>query len=146
METAINNDLPLYTISSAAKLLDISVHTLRMYEKEGLIVPFKKASSHRLYSNSDIERLKCIRQGINEFKISIAGIKAIYSLIPCWDIVKCTEADRNNCNSFKEHSKPCWCYAHENTCKERNCRECDVYRNHSDCGRIKNLIKSICLR
>lgn len=146
MEPTIDNDLPLYPISSAAKLLDISVHTLRMYEKEGLIVPFKKESSHRLYSNSDIERLKCIRQGINEYKISIAGIKAIYSLIPCWDIVKCSEDDRNNCNSFNEHTKPCWCYAHENTCRERKCRECDVYKKHSECGAIKNLIKSITIR
>jgi hypothetical protein len=33
---------PLFPIRTAAKLLNISVHTLRMYEKEGLIIPFKK--------------------------------------------------------------------------------------------------------
>ncbi|MFH2031950.1 MAG: MerR family DNA-binding transcriptional regulator [Bacteroidota bacterium] len=39
---------PKYTISSAANLLGISVHTMRMYEKEGLIIPFKKESNQRL--------------------------------------------------------------------------------------------------
>jgi predicted site-specific integrase-resolvase len=39
---------PVFSISTAAKLLDVSVHTLRMYEREGLIIPFKKDSSQRL--------------------------------------------------------------------------------------------------
>ena len=48
----INNpNSPKYTISSAATLLGISVHTLRMYEREGLIIPFKKESGQRLYSD-----------------------------------------------------------------------------------------------
>ena len=79
-------DIPLYPISSAAKLLNISVHTLRMYEKNGLILPYKKESNHRLYSESDIDRLKCIRKAINQRKISINGIKTLYAMIPCWQV------------------------------------------------------------
>lgn len=75
-------DEPIYPIRTAAKLLNISVHTLRMYEKENLIIPFKKSTNHRLYSNSDIERIKCIRNAINEMTISIKGIKRIYSMTP----------------------------------------------------------------
>ncbi|MCX8056055.1 MAG: MerR family transcriptional regulator, partial [Ignavibacteria bacterium] len=82
-------DKPKYKISEAAKILGISVHTLRMYEREGLILPFKKTTNQRLYSEKDIERLKCIRNSINEKKISIEGIKRIFSLIPCWAIVNC---------------------------------------------------------
>ncbi len=141
MENLENYDLPLFPISSAAKLLNISVHTLRMYEKEGLIIPFKKESNHRLYSKADINRLKCIRKAINESKISIAGIKTIYSLIPCWEITKCSEEDRNNCFAFKAHSQPCWTFKHEiNTCANKNCRNCDVYIQYAECSQIKELI------
>lgn len=91
-----NNDLPIYPISVAAQLLNISVHTLRMYEREGLIIPHKKKSNQRLYSKVDLERIQCIRKAINESKISINGIKTIYSLIPCWELVKCSEEDKKN--------------------------------------------------
>lgn len=135
---------PIYSISAAATLLHISVHTLRMYEREGLIIPFQKESKQRLYSRADIERLECIRSGINEMKMSINGIKTMYSLIPCWKIVGCSEVDRENCNAYKEHSKPCWSYCHSNNiCKDRSCRECDAYSRHSQCVEIKELIKSV---
>ncbi len=135
---------PIYSIGAAATLLHISVHTLRMYEREGLIIPYKKESKQRLYSRGDIERLECIRNAINQMKMSINGIKTMYSLIPCWKIIGCSENDKKNCKAYNEHSKPCWSYAHDsNTCEERNCRGCDVYRKHSQCGEIKELIKSI---
>ena len=137
-------NLPLYPISGAAKILDISVHTLRMYEREGLILPFKKESSHRLYSRADIERLKCIRKAINESKISIAGIKTVYSLIPCWEITKCSKSDRENCDAFKTHTSPCWTFKHSyNICERKVCRQCDVYSLYSECGKIKDLITSL---
>jgi MerR family transcriptional regulator, heat shock protein HspR len=113
----MKNNEPLFPISSAAKMLGISVHTLRMYERENLIIPYRKETGHRLYSFSDIERLKCIRESINERKISIEGIKSIYSLIPCWTIKNCSEEDRSNCSAFTNHSNPCWSFKHKNnTC------------------------------
>ena len=135
---------PIFSISQAAVLLHISVHTLRMYEREGLIIPFQKKSKHRLYSKADLERLECIRNAINEMKISINGIKTMYSLIPCWEIIECSIEERKNCKSYNEHSKPCWTYAHQNnTCQKRNCRECEVYQKNAQCGQIKELIRSI---
>jgi MerR family transcriptional regulator/heat shock protein HspR len=142
METEIKFEEPIYPISTAAKLLNISVHTLRMYERESLIIPFKKESNHRLYSKSDLERLSCIRRAINELKISIAGIRTIYSLIPCWKIVNCSEEDRNNCKAFGSHSSPCWSYKHkDNFCEKRECRECSVYKDFTECKTIKESIK-----
>ncbi|MEW6005277.1 MAG: MerR family transcriptional regulator [Stygiobacter sp.] len=139
-----NIEEPLYPISVAAKLLNISVHTLRMYEREGLIIPFKKESNQRLYSRADLERIECVRKAINESKISINGIRTIYSLIPCWEIVKCSEDDRQKCSAYNQHSQPCWSINHPNTvCENKECRECDVYRNYIQCGKIKELIKSI---
>lgn len=139
-----NKNEPIYSISSAAMLLHISVHTLRMYEREGLIIPFKRESKQRLYSRADIERIECIRKAINEMKMSINGIKTMYSLIPCWNIRNCSESDRKNCKAYNEHSKPCWSYNHDfNACQGKKCRNCEVYNKYSQCGEIKELIKII---
>lgn len=144
MEIAIDKKTPIYPIRTAAQILGISVPTLRMYEKEGLIIPNKSEGNQRIYSEEDLERLRCIRRAINESKISINGIKTIYSLIPCWEVVKCTVEDRKVCDAFKSHQQPCWTFTHPNTtCENRNCRECEVYNEFSQCGAIKDLIKKI---
>ncbi len=144
METTIKYKTPIYPIRTAAQLLGISVPTLRMYEKEGLIIPHKTAGNQRIYSEADLERLRCIRKAINESKISINGIKTIYSLIPCWGVVHCSDDDRKVCNAFKSHEQPCWTFTHPNTiCEHRDCKECEVYTEYSQCGSIKDLIKKI---
>jgi len=134
---------PLYSIGTVARMLEVSVYTLRMYEREGLVIPRRAESNQRLYSQSDVDRLKCIRTAITELKFSIPAIKTIYSLIPCWDIVKCSESDRSNCAAYSGHSLPCWTYRHKkNTCAERDCRTCTVYTLSADCGSIKQMIQS----
>ena len=139
----IQDEEPIFPISAAAKLLNISVHTLRMYEREGLVITFKKKSNHKLFSKADIKRIECIRRSINELKISINGIKAIYSLIPCWEIIKCSNENRKICKAYNGHNEPCWSYEHPGTiCEKQYCRNCSVYRKYSDCNDIKNLIKS----
>jgi MerR family transcriptional regulator/heat shock protein HspR len=143
MHSETQNDQPSYPIRTAAKLLNISVHTLRMYEKENLIIPFKKSTSHRLYSQYDIDRIKCIRQAINELKISINGIKAIYSLMPCWEVKKCSAEERNNCEAYFNHEEPCWAVKNRDSiCSIQDCRHCNVYKDYGDCGAIKNFIRT----
>ena len=144
MENNINTETPLYPIRTAAQILGISIPTLRMYEKEGLILPHKTDGNQRIYSEDDLERLRCIRRAINESKISINGIKTMYSLIPCWEVVKCSEEDRKVCDAFKDHNQACWTYDHPSTiCENKDCKECEVYTKYSQCGSIKDLIKKI---
>jgi MerR family transcriptional regulator, heat shock protein HspR len=139
----MTNNEPIYPIRTAAKLLNISVHTLRMYEKEKLIIPFKKSTSHRLYSQSDINRINCIRSAINDDKISINGIKAIYSMMPCWEVIGCSKQDRSNCSAFLLHSGPCWAVKGDDTiCASKDCRKCSVYKDYGECGSIKKFIRN----
>ncbi|SDC91028.1 DNA-binding transcriptional regulator, MerR family [Terribacillus halophilus] len=42
-----------YRIGELAKLTDLSEHTLRFYEKEGLLVPKRNVSNVRVYSEDD---------------------------------------------------------------------------------------------
>ena len=135
---------PVFPIRTAAKLLNISVHTLRMYEREGLIIPFKKDTNQRLYSKTDLERIECIRRAINLEKISIKGIVRILSLIPCWKIAGCTEQDRINCKAYNGSSVPCWMFNHkDNFCTGKNCRTCEVYKSYGECHSIKEKIKEL---
>jgi DNA-binding transcriptional MerR regulator len=57
---------PQYTIEEAAQRTGVSAHTLRYYERIGLLGPVRRApSGHRRYSNADIgliEFLTCLRQ------------------------------------------------------------------------------------
>lgn len=137
-------DNPLYSIGTAARILGISVHTMRMYERSGLIVPHKTETRQRLYAESDVERLRCIRSAINVEKISIQGIRRVLSLIPCWAIIHCGEGDRQDCPAYTGHSEPCWALKHKGAfCTEKDCRSCEVYRNYADCKSIKDRLKQM---
>ncbi len=143
-EIILSDTEPIFHISEAAKLLGISVHTLRMYEREGLVLPHKSETNQRIYSKKDIDRINCIRNAIREKKVGINGVRIIFSLIPCWEIVKCSEADRAVCGAYNGTEKPCWTYEHPDTfCEDKDCRECPVYQNYSECGKIKELIKTL---
>jgi len=139
-----DNDAPVYSIGVLADLLGISVQTLRLYESEGLIIPYKKDSGHRLYSHNDLMRLHCIRDAVTNKKLSLSSIKTLYSMIPCWSIKGCSEDQRAVCEAYNGVMEPCWSYKHKsNECESTDCRLCDVYKNHNNCESIKNSIKSI---
>ncbi len=137
-------DEPILTISVAAKLLDISIPTLRVYESEGLIIPYKKKSGQRLYSQRDIQRIQDIRKTIKQYKVSINGIKFLYSLIPCWEYKKCSDEERQACPAYYDYTKPCWAYEEKSdTCKNADCRTCPIYTELSNYDSVKELIRRI---
>ena len=141
-KNTIPNDEAIFPIRIAAKLLNISVHTLRKYERDGLIIPFKSPGNQRLFSNNDIIRINRIRNNINVKKISINGLLALISLIPCWKIKKCSDDERLICKAFKENLSPCWLYKHtDNICATNDCRDCDVYKQNFDYENIRETIR-----
>ena len=144
MAKEIDNNTPLFAISTVAEMVGVSADTLRMYEHEGLIIPFKKESHHRLYSQADVERFNCIRKAIKETKLNISGINAMLSLVPCWEIMSCSQKDRENCEAYKGNFHPCWSYSHTNNiCADIDCKECMVYRDYCNCENIKDKLKEI---
>jgi len=138
----IDNEFrPVFTIGIAADMVGVSVHTLRLYESSGLIIPQRTQSLRRLYSRNDIRRLNSIRYLIEEKGLNIAGIKALLSMIPCWEIRKCKAKDRKNCDAFNKTSEPCWIVKNKgNICEADECRVCQVYINFSNFSEIKTCI------
>ena len=139
-----NPNLPVLTISATAKIVGISIHTIRMYEREGLILPHKEEGKQRRYSQNDIERMRCIRQIINDEKMGIEGIRRMLALIPCWSITGCKESDQQNCEYYASYTKPCWMINHKNNfCSGKDCRECEVYYSFGNCKSIKEKLKEL---
>ncbi len=94
---------PVYPIGVVSEMLGVHPRTLRIYEEEGLISP-RRIGGKRYYSESDLHRLRCIRALLEE-GVNIAGIKRLFSLAPCWRVLKCPVKKRELCSWYKIHGR-----------------------------------------
>ena len=99
---------PVYTIGVAAAKLNVSVHSLRQYEREGLILPFKTASGRRLYSDLELKKVRCIKRMIQEDGLNFEGIRRLLALVPCWILRNCSQKHRDACRAYHRAERPCW--------------------------------------
>jgi DNA-binding transcriptional MerR regulator len=83
----------VYVISVAARLADMHPQTLRKYDKEGLVRPQRSEGSRRLYSDSDVERLRVIRRLSDELGLNLNGVSLVLDLVrSLTDIVSLLES------------------------------------------------------
>ncbi|HSA06922.1 MAG TPA: MerR family transcriptional regulator [Candidatus Gastranaerophilales bacterium] len=120
----VDENLPVYPMGVAARLLDVHPRTLRIYEAEGLICP-RRHGGKRFFSQSDLVWIKCLRSLIHEDNISIEGVKRLLEVMPCWKIKDCSAETRKKCLSARKMHKRCWEFT-RNTC-EKSCRNCETY-------------------
>ncbi len=66
-----------YTIGMVAEILSIHPHTLREYEREGLITPKRTAGNIRLYTDKDLDDIKFIREMTQGLGVNLAGVDII---------------------------------------------------------------------
>jgi MerR family transcriptional regulator/heat shock protein HspR len=74
------NDHPRYMISVAAEIVGMHPQTLRMYETKGLVRPKRTPGGTRLYSDSDLERLRTIQRLTTELGLNLAGVEHVLRL------------------------------------------------------------------
>jgi MerR family transcriptional regulator/heat shock protein HspR len=142
--STIESTTPVYTLSIASTLSGIHVHSIRQYVDKGLIIPYKKESGRNLFSQVDILRLKYISKLLNEEGLNIAGIRALFALIPCWAIRECSQEERGSCMAYQSDSFPCWEASEKGSaCKNNDCRECEVYRVVENYPGVKAFLKSL---
>jgi len=72
---------PCYVISVAAEMLGTRTHTLRYYEKVGIIRPFRSPGNIRLYSEEDIALMRRIRHLMSDLGVNIAGVEVILNIL-----------------------------------------------------------------
>jgi len=68
---------PRYIISIAARMLGIQTHTLRYYERIGIVEPSRSRGNIRLYSEQDLEQLRRVKNLIEELGVNLAGAEVI---------------------------------------------------------------------
>jgi len=69
-----------YHISSVARLYDIHPQTLRLYEREGLLMPSRSEGNTRLYTDEDLKQLEFILNLTRELGVNLAGIEVILNM------------------------------------------------------------------
>ena len=72
---------PRYVISVAARMVGIEAHTLRYYERLGLVQPERSAGNIRLYSEEDIERLRYVKALMSDCGVNLAGVEVALRLM-----------------------------------------------------------------
>ena len=70
----------VFMISVAADIVGMHPQTLRIYESKGLIRPKRTAGNTRLYSDSDVERLRLIQRLTTDLGLNLAGVERVLHL------------------------------------------------------------------
>ena len=76
----LDADRGVFMISVAAELAQMHPQTLRMYEARGLITPKRSPRNTRLFSQSDVERLRRIQRMTSEEGLNLAGVETVLKL------------------------------------------------------------------
>lgn len=72
---------PRYVISIAARMLDVQTHTLRYYERVGVIEPRRSRGNVRLYSDRDIAILQRVKALVDDMGINLPGVEVILRMM-----------------------------------------------------------------
>ena len=81
MENNTYDTDPRYIISIAAKMLDMQTHTLRYYEKVGIIEPRRSRGNVRLYSDRDIALLQRVKSLVDDMGVNLPGVEVILRMM-----------------------------------------------------------------
>jgi MerR family transcriptional regulator, heat shock protein HspR len=69
-----------YMISVAAEIVGMHPQTLRIYETKGLVRPQRTPGGTRLYSETDLDRLRIIQRLTTELGLNLAGVELVLRL------------------------------------------------------------------
>ncbi len=67
-------------ISAVAEKYNIHPQTLRLYERENLLIPSRSDGNTRLYAQEDLDRLEVILKLTRELGVNLAGVEIILNM------------------------------------------------------------------
>jgi hypothetical protein len=119
----------MYRINDVANRVGLSQKRIREYEKEGFIKPDREArTNNRLYGEFEVKQVQRINQLIHEHGFTVACLRNLMVLAPCWNIFDCE--NREACPAYQNPHQPCWrLFAGEGKSNGRPCSRCAVYLN-----------------
>ncbi len=69
-----------YMISAVSEMYNVHPQTLRMYEREGLLVPSRSVGNTRLYTQDDLDRLEAILNLTRDLGVNLAGVDIVLNM------------------------------------------------------------------
>ena len=81
VEGIFGRDEPIFIISVAARMLGVRTQTLRYYESIGLVEPARSKGNQRVYSQNDVERVRQIRNLMDDLGVNLAGVEVVMNLL-----------------------------------------------------------------
>ena len=80
-QDSIQTEEGLFIISVAARMLAMHPQTLRKYERVGLVNPSRTIGMLRLYSQTDIAKLRMIKHLVENVGLNLAGVELVITLV-----------------------------------------------------------------
>ena len=117
---------PLYTIATAAELLELHPRTLRLYEQAGLIKPARK-NNRRFYSNSDLEWVRIVRRMIHDEGLNQQGLRRMLAMVTYRQVVDGEPLSGNACKARASRTDPCWDNHSTDDSDNGLCHSCPIY-------------------
>ncbi|MGQ9556133.1 MAG: MerR family transcriptional regulator [Anaerolineae bacterium] len=117
---------PLYTIATAAELLELHPRTLRLYEQAGLIKPARK-NNRRFYSNSDLEWVRIVRRMIHDEGLNQQGLRRMLAMVTYWQVVDGEPPCGDACKARASRTDPCWDNHPTGDSEDSLCHSCSIY-------------------
>jgi len=72
--------LGAYMIGVVSMRYGVHPQTLRLYEREGLLLPSRTEGKTRLYSDEDLERLEFILNLTRDLGVNLAGVEVVLGM------------------------------------------------------------------
>lgn len=121
--SALEDWRPLYTIATAAELLELHPRTLRLYEQAGLIKPARK-NNRRFYSNSDLEWVRIVRHLIHDEGLNQQGLRRMLAMVTYPHVLDGQPPEGDACRERAGRTAPCWDHS---TAGSAACHACPIY-------------------
>ncbi len=119
----------MYLINEVSREVNLSQKRIREYEKEGFIKPLRAPhTNNRLYSDFDVLQIKRINHLIHERGFTLACLRNLLVLAPCWNIFDCRK--KHECPAYGEPHNRCYETRLEKaTLCPGPCEQCAVFIN-----------------
>lgn len=127
-------------IGEVARHFRISVDLLRLYEREGLLIPIKSSKGTRYYTQLDYPWIATVLRLVREEGLNFAGIRHLLALLPCGELRACSQNQKPGCSMLATATEPCW--IHKTCCTPSECYSCEVYRAAPRCENLKSFALS----
>ena len=128
-------------IGMIAGRFGISVDLLRLYEREGLLIPIKSPRGTRYFTEHDYSWIAMLLRLVREARMNLAEIRRLLAALPCWQIRHCGFESKQGCPVISDDSRPCW--SNRATCPvvcAQDCYFCPVYRSAPTSENLKALL------